>query len=452
MATIKKRNGKFSVVYYYEDAKGNKKQKWETFESITEAKKRKSVVESELAQGTFVAPNTDTVESFLNTFIELYGYQNWSVSTLTRNRSTIKFYILPYIGKKKLQDIKPIVIEKYYRELKEQDVIRPLKSNPSGKVTSYIMKSVHKILKCAFGCAEKWELIASNPFDKVTPPKHEYAKKDIWTSEMIAQALKACEDPKLSLAIQLSFACSLRIGEVLGLQWKNVFISDDDIANDNAHIVIEQQLQRLSKKGIEELNVKDINYQFPSMTGDETGTTVLVLKKPKTESSIRTIWLPKTLAELLQEWKSQQEQYKEFFQDEYHNYDMVICFEDGRPVEHNTIRKGLKKVTEEAGLPPIVFHSLRHTSTTYKLKLNHGDIKATQGDTGHAQADMVTDLYSHILDEDRKVNAQKFDESFYQNENEEKERAKKNKVDVDKLVKSLKQDPELLNKLLDALK
>lgn len=452
MATIKKRNGKFSVVYYYEDAKGNKKQKWETYDSITEAKKRKSVVESELAQGTFVVPNTDTVESFLNTFIELYGYQNWSVSTLTRNRSTIKFYILPYIGKKKLQDIKPIVIEKYYRELKEQDVIRPLKSNPSGKVTSYIMKSVHKILKCAFGCAEKWELIASNPFDKVTPPKHECAKKDIWTSEMIAQALKACEDPKLSLAIQLSFACSLRLGEVLGLQWKNVFISDEDITNDNAHIVIEQQLQRLSKKGIEELNVKDINYQFPSMTGDETGTTVLVLKKPKTESSIRTIWLPKTLAELLQEWKAQQEQYKDFFQEEYHDYDMVICFEDGRPVEHNTIRKGLKKVTEEAGLPPIVFHSLRHTSTTYKLKLNHGDIKATQGDTGHAQADMVTDLYSHILDEDRKVNAQKFDESFYQNENEEKERTKKTKVDVDKLVKSLKQDPELLNKLLDALK
>ena len=52
----------------------------------------------------------------------------------------------------------------------------------------------------------------------------------------------------------------------------------------------------------------------------------------------------------------------------------------------------------------MVFHSLRHSSTTYKL--NHGDLKATQGDTGHAQIDMITDVYSHILDEDRKVNAQ----------------------------------------------
>ena len=396
MATINKRNGKYCVIYYYVDTKGKKRQKWETFDSISEAKARKSIVEAEKAKGSFIPPNTDTVESFLDTFIELYGYQNWSVSTLTRNRSTIKYYILPYIGKKKLQDIKPIVIEKYYRDLKEQRVIRPMRSNTDGKVTSYILKSVHKLLSCAFGCAEKWELIASNPFKKVTPPKHEYAKKEIWTSEMISRALEVCEDPKVSLAIQLSFACSLRIGEVLGLQWKNVFISDEDIENDNAHIVVEQQLQRLSKKGIDELNVQDILYTFPSATDNESNTTVLVLRKPKTQSSIRTIWLPNTLVKFLREWKEQQNEYKEFFQDEYHDYDMVLCFEDGRPVEHNIIRKGLAKVSEKAGLPPVVFHSLRHSSTTYKLKLNHGDIKATQGDTGHAQADMVTDLYKSI--------------------------------------------------------
>ncbi len=44
----------------------------------------------------------------------------------------------------------------------------------------------------------------------------------------------------------------------------------------------------------------------------------------------------------------------------------------------------------------MVFHSLRHTSVTYKLKLSGGDIKAVQGDSGHAQADMVTEVYGHI--------------------------------------------------------
>ena len=36
-----------------------------------------------------------------------------------------------------------------------------------------------------------------------------------------------------------------------------------------------------------------------------------------------------------------------------------------------------------------------------------------QGDSGHARMDMVADVYSHIIDEDRRYNAQKFEEQFY---------------------------------------
>lgn len=66
----------------------------------------------------------------------------------------------------------------------------------------------------------------------------------------------------------------------------------------------------------------------------------------------------------------------------------------------------MKQIIKKEGLPDVVFHSLRHTSVTYKLKLSGGDIKAVHGDSGHAQADMVTEVYGHILDEDRKKNAQ----------------------------------------------
>lgn len=54
---------------------------------------------------------------------------------------------------------------------------------------------------------------------------------------------------------------------------------------------------------------------------------------------------------------------------------------------------------------------------TYKLKLNGGDIKAVQGDSGHSQINMVTDVYSHIIDEDRKKNAELFEEAFYGKKN-----------------------------------
>lgn len=66
------------------------------------------------------------------------------------------------------------------------------------------------------------------------------------------------------------------------------------------------------------------------------------------------------------------------------------------------------------------FHSFHHSSITCKLKLNDGDIKSVQGDSGPAQVKMVTDIYSHIIDGDRRINAQRFEEQFYQSKSDSK--------------------------------
>ncbi len=103
----------------------------------------------------------------------------------------------------------------------------------------------------------------------------------------------------------------------------------------------------------------------------------------------------------------------ELFGNEYVDYNLVFCSSVGRPIEGQVINTALKKLIKEHNLPPIVFHSFRHASITYKLKWNGGDMKAVQGDSGHARMDMVANVYSHIIDEDRKYNAQKFEEQFY---------------------------------------
>ena len=96
----------------------------------------------------------------------------------------------------------------------------------------------------------------------------------------------------------------------------------------------------------------------------------------------------------------------------------MFCNPNGRPIEGQTINRALSKLIKDNDLPPVVFHSLRHSSITYKLKLNGGDMKSVQGDSGHAQVKMVADVYSHIIDEDRRVNAQRFEESFYRRKEE----------------------------------
>ena len=101
------------------------------------------------------------------------------------------------------------------------------------------------------------------------------------------------------------------------------------------------------------------------------------------------------------------------FGGEYHNYNLVMATTFGLPIGDSYLREKMQKIIDEQGLPDVVFHSIRHTSVTYKLKLSRGDIKSVQGDSGHAQADMVTEVYSHILDEDRRKNAELMEKAFY---------------------------------------
>lgn len=260
--------------------------------------------------------------------------------------------------------------------------------------------------------------------------------------------MSKCTDNKLYIAMNLSFACSLRLGEILGLKWKNVHIEDKDIVTNNAYIFVEAELERASKRAIEAIGDSEIYQIFKPLMPNTS--TRLILKKPKTESSIRKVWLPKTVAYILRDWKKAQNELKEFLGDEYQDYDLVVALPNGRPCEGRLIHKEFNALKESAGLPDVVFHSLRHSSTTYKLKLNHGDLKATQGDTGHDEIDMITNVYAHIMDEDRRLNAQRFEEAFYSNLDLRKSTPSKEPqpsqiVDINPLIEQMKQSPDLVN-------
>lgn len=224
-------------------------------------------------------------------------------------------------------------------------------------------------------------------------------------------ALEVCDDDILALAINLSFACSLRMGEMLGLTWDCIDISEESLRENNASIYVDKELQRVNRDVMEVLDNKDIIRVFPR-TLSNTNTS-LVLKTPKTKTSVRKIFLPSTVAQMLLERKKQIDEMKELFGDEYLDYDLVFCHSSGRPMEGQVINRALKKLIQDNDLPDVVFHSFRHASITYKLKWNGGDMKSVQGDSGHARMDMVADVYSHIIDEDRRYNAQKFEEQFY---------------------------------------
>ena len=458
MATIIKRKKNYSVVYYYDTPQGEKKQKWETFTSYKDANKRKVEIENQQENGTFIAPTSQTVEDFLYDFVTLYGEKKWGLTTYDSNLGLISNYINPIIGSTPIQKVNRKFVDSYYKTLtKTKPVIVRNRKPKSEFLPPATIEKIFKLLSTAFKQAVKWELVGKNPFQLSDAlPRTKYKKRDIWTAESISKALNSCKDGKLYVAINLAFACSMREGEILGLTWDLVNISDEAIAEDNAYIDIKKELLRVSKRALETLDQKDVYYIFPPLMPNTS--TRVVLKKPKNDTSIRRVWIPKTLAYILRDWKKAQDELKEFLGDEYQDFNLVVALANGRPCEGWVLLKAFEELREEAGLPNVVFHSLRHSSTTYKLKLNHGDIKATQGDTGHAQADMVTEVYSHILDEDRKINAQKFDAAFYANPDLSKynpplpnEKPEKAEIDINNLIEQLKKSPELANTLAQLL-
>ena len=413
MASIKKRNNKYCVVYRYIDADGVKKQKWESYKTLTEAKTRQKEVEYKERIGTFVIPQCKTLNELLTEYINLYGKNTWALSTYSSNLSTIDNYIRPLIGDMKLKDITPRVLEKYYQQILKT---RAVPNAMTGKARNEFcgtstVREVHKLLRNCFNQALKWEILEKNPAMLATVPKHKQEERAIWTAEDLFHALEVCEDEQLKLCINLAFSCSLRIGELLGLTWDCVDVSEESMASGYASITINKEMQRVRKDALNALEQKDVIRIFPSE--NKRTVTVMVLKAPKTQSSVRKVFLPHTVAQMLVDFKREQDLARDALGDEYADYNLVICSSCGTPRESTVIQNKFTKLIEANDLPKVVFHSLRHSSITYKLKLNGGDVKAVQGDSGHAQTSMVTEVYSHILDDDRRNNAKLFEENFY---------------------------------------
>ena len=307
-------------------------------------------------------------------------------------------------------------MEKYYKDLLKMPAVKSTK-NPdgTGTITESTVNEIHKVLRSCFRQAVKWDMMEKNPAVDATVPKAKKQEREIWTAEMLMQALEACDNKMLKIAFHLAFTATLRIGELLGLTWDDMDISEEAIADNKAYVIINKQVERVSKDAIEALNSKEIIMIFPSQK--KNNKTVRVLKSPKTDSSKRKVFIPKSVAQCLIDLKKDQEEIIEALGNEYQNYNLVMATTFGFPIGDSYLRTKMQDIIVELGLPDVVFHSLRHTSVTYKLKLSGGDIKAVQVDSGHAQADMVTEVYGHILDEDRRKNAELMENAFYNKEN-----------------------------------
>ena len=457
--SVRKRGNCYQVTYR---CPGESAPRTESFKTEDEAIIRDMQIKLAKKNGTFVPPvrlakgvvqtkKEHTVCEFLDDYVQLYGLKKWGQSYYTACRGLIKNYINPYIGDRYIRSITVQEMDRYYASLlNEPAVVVSGHMDTGERISAHTVGRIHKLLKSAFGKAVVWQYADINPTIGVTLPTVHSQKREVWSDDEAVKALNVCDNDTLRLCLYLALGCSLRLGEILGLQWKQVHISEENIAKGEARIYIDKELKRCSNEAIDALeavNRSNIVFKFPKVV-PKKGTTSLVLKAPKTESSIRMIYLPQRVVDELNKARMKQAEYKRMLGEEYCDYDLVVAQINGRPYEQRSIDKMFSEMISKHSLRPVVFHSLRHSSTSLKLKLSRGNIKAVQGDTGHAEARMVTDVYSTSFDSDRRTIAREMDEGFFSKVGVSAETNEPDQELVMKLKTLLKNNPALIEQLL----
>ena len=183
-------------------------------------------------------------------------------------------------------------------------------------------------------------------------------------------------------------------------------------ADGRGAISISKTMQRANKDALEKLDPNQVYHTFPDRRAGSKSS--LILKKPKTKKSNRILYMTKPLKAELLAWLEKLKQDEQNAPEKYSNCGQLFRLSDGLPIAPELLTKWYRLWrAEHPEFEQIVFHGLRHSSATYQLMISGGNVKAVQGTTGHATADMLVNTYAHIQLSSRVELGRKFEEGFY---------------------------------------
>jgi integrase len=273
-------------------------------------------------------------------------------STVRNYRRYMTLYILPFLGKMKVQSIVPGHIRQLYVRMQKE-----------GKGARTI-QLVHVTLHCAFAQAVKEGLVGYNPMDAVDRPKVETKQFQIFTEEQARKFIMTARGHPYEALYYLALTTGMRKGEILGLKWS-------DVDWEKSMLRVERQLQPVSFNGG-------------------------ALAPTKTKSGRRQIKLGKGLLAMLELHRQRQETQKLLAGNRWKENGMIFTTSIGTFIDQTKVSREFKRILREADLPDIRFHDLRHTSLSFLLDRGT-PVNTVQNRAGHSKASITTDIYGHSM-------------------------------------------------------
>ena len=302
-----------------------------------------------------------------------YGSKELAPSTYKRYCRMLETRLLPYFGHFYVNKIKPTDIMQFYDLLSKDTQLIRKKDNGGNKTLKPLSgKTIlehHRLLRAMLHKAVYWQVIVSNPAERVQPPKAKKPKRKYYDDDQCKILLENLEQLdeeqiKYKTAIILTVFTGVRLGELMGLEW-------NDIDFRNGIVSINRSSQYLADTGV-------------------------FTKVPKTESSIREVAIPDFVISLLEEYKLWYDEQKSLYGELWINSNRLFVQADGKPMHPSTISKWFVKFIGQIGLPVINFHGLRHTNATLLIAQNI-DVAVVAARLGHAQITTTFNFYVHPI-------------------------------------------------------
>jgi integrase len=340
-------DGKWCASYTvgYDD-NGKRKRRYLYGRTKADVLEKLDELRSDARAGLAVEPNSLTVSEYAEHWVEDVASRRVRTTTLVNYKRLVKLHVTPHIGGIRLTRLSPLHLQSWHAKLERAGV------------SAYQRHAAHVLLKTVLTQALKLGLISRNPLTAVDPPRLPRKELQVLAPAQVRKLLEAAADHPLGVLIVLAAASGARLGELLGLQWR------------------------------------DLDFDAGTMTVQRTLTEVNgrhEFSEPKTKRSRRRIDLPRYAVEALKTHRCSQLATP-------HPTRLVFSDRSGRPLRRsNFIRRVWHKLLAEAELPKVKFHSLRHSHIT-ALLAEGAPLPAVSERVGHSRTSMTTDVYAHAVE------------------------------------------------------
>ncbi|MFP7254638.1 site-specific integrase [Terribacillus goriensis] len=307
-----------------------------------------------LEKEDFHSPSKENFSTFMQKWLNTHYRFRVSETTTSISTYTINKHLLnnnPFLNKQ-ISKITTRDIDNFYGyKLNE------------GLSTSTVRK-LHNLLNKALGQAQKWNMIISNPVASADPPSIKKAEFLIWNSADINKFLITIRNERLYILFFLAIHTGMRKGELLALKWSDINLA-------KRIINVRRSLSNIPGKGY-------------------------LHKELKTKKSKRNIIISKDVAETLLQHRKEQEKIINEFGNAYVDNDLVICTTEGKEQDLRNVTRVTKRLIQEAGVPKIRFHDLRHTHAS--ILLSEGiDVVEVSSRLGHTNPRTTLETYAHLV-------------------------------------------------------